>query len=263
MNVLRPELTAVPRYFLTPSLPAYANSRVARVIDLSSKGARIELIEPFEPGQTVFVVIVTKNGEVTVPGTILWCELESMLVDMIHDRYIAGVAFDRSSNAVDGLLDALSGQEAAIRVEDFRNFDRYRMIAPLTASFGSSAPVSVADLSIRGARITASERLGEGTGETLRFHVDEEIGTIEVFGRVVWAAPSNIPRMWNIGLLISGQDDQLRTAIHRLCVRGDARIDLDSLKRKFDTLRAQSRRRDDAQIPAPVPAQRLSDSAAS
>jgi hypothetical protein len=208
-------------------------------VDLSAKGARLEVVEPFEPGEPVYIVIAAKSNEITVPGTILWCELESMLVDSIHDCYIVGVAFDHPSGSVTTLIDHLLDQGGAIRIEDFRNFDRYRLVTPLSGSFGDVSPVSMLDISIRGARILSPQTFGVGVGEPLRFQAE---GDVTVVARVMWSAPSNVPEMYNTGLLITGQDEIMRAAIHRLCMKGDARIDLDSLKRKFDGLRAKARR---------------------
>ena len=243
---MRRDQRTSPRFFLNPPVPGLANNRVAKVIDLSAKGARLEVIEPFQPGEPVYLVIATKSNEITVPGNVLWCELESMLVDMIHDRYIVGVAFDHPSNSVSTLIDRLLDQGAALRIEDFRNFDRYRLITPLTASFGEGTPVSLLDLSIRGARILSTQSFGVGVGEQLRFRAD---GDVVVVARVMWSSRSNVPDMFNTGLLITGQDEIMRAAIHRLCMKGDARIDMDSLKRKFDGLRAKARRREDPSTP--------------
>lgn len=245
---MRRDLRSAPRFFINPPVPAFANNRAARVIDLSAKGARLEVVEPFQPGEPVYVVIAAKSNEVTVPGTVLWCELESMLVDMIHDRYIVGVAFDHPNNSVSTLIDRLLDQGAAIRIEDFRNFDRYRLVTPLTATFGDAAPVSLLDVSIRGARIVGTQSFGVGVGEQLRFQAD---GEVVVVARVMWSSKSNVPEMYNTGLLITGQDEIMRAAIHRLCMKGDARIDIDSLKRKFDGLRAKTRRSD---VPPATPA---------
>ena len=72
----------------------------------------------------------------------------------------------------------------------------------------------------------------------LSFQIDEENGTTEVDARVIWTAPA-ISGGQFAGLLIPDHDEIMRKAIHRLCTRGEARIDLDSLRRKFDQLRAQ------------------------
>lgn len=242
---MRPDLRAVPRFFLNPPIPAFANNKAARVIDLSVKGTRLELVERLEPGENVFLVIHWRQHEITVPATVLWCELESMLVDMVHDRYIAGLSFDRRSEAVEGLVNDLLSRDAAMRIEDFRNFDRYRLITTVSGSFGDLSPVSIADISLRGVRMISSEPLGVGASDHLRVHIDDTVGVLDVVGRVMWSSPSNVPRMYNTGLLVTGHDDAMREAINRLSMRSDARIDLDSLRRKFDTMRAQARRQND------------------
>lgn len=231
------DLRSVPRYFLNPPVPGFANGRAIRLVDLSTKGARLELVEPFEPGEQLFLQIVSASGELTVEGTILWCEIDSLLMDMVHDSYLVGVAFARTSETVNGLLDALCGKDQAIRIEDFRDHDRYHITAPLTGSFGDIAPVSLLDISLRGVRISSLTRIAVGTGANLRFQVDGESGPTDVFGKVVWTTPGANGET-QAGLLISNEDEQMRRTIHRLCVLGEARIDVDSLRRKFDQLRA-------------------------
>ena len=234
---MKPELRTVPRYFLNPPIPGFANGRAVRVVDLSSKGARLELVEPFEPGEKVFLQIVSDSGELTVEGTILWSEIDSLLMDMLQDRYLVGVSFLRTSAVVNDLLDALCGKDQAIRIEDFRDHDRYHVTAPLTGSFADVAPVSLLDLSLRGARITSLSPIGNGASGPLQFQVDEESGPMDVFAKVIWARPASNGET-QAGLLISSNDEQMRRIIHRLCIRGEARIDVDSLRRKFDQLRA-------------------------
>ena len=238
---MRPDLRSVPRYFLNPSLPSFANGKAARVVDLSSKGCRLELVEPLIPGEHLYLQIIAGNKEITVEGSVLWCEIDSLLVDMLHDRYLVGIAFLRPSSAVEALVEELCGREMALRIEDFRDYDRYTLASPLTGSFGEVAPVSILDLSIRGARISVPSNLGMGSGAMLRFQIDRDSGTTEVFGKVMWTT-SSVTGDTHAGLQITGADEQLRQAIDRLCIRGEARIDLDSLRRKFDNLRAQAAR---------------------
>ena len=238
------DLRTVPRYFLTPPLPAYANGRTARFIDLSVKGARLELVEKFEPGERVFLMVASKGMEITVPATVLWCEIDSLDINLIHDRYLCGLGFEKPSSAVDALIDDLCGRDAAIRIEDYRHYDRYFITAPLTGSFGEVAPISIVDLSVRGARIIGRGKFGVGSGDQLRFQVDSELGPVDVFGKVMWAAPTMVSGEMTAGLSISGHDEVLRGAIHRLCVRSEARINLDSLRQKFELLRAEALRRE-------------------
>lgn len=237
---MRVDHRTVPRFFLNPSLPAFANGKSVRVVDLSTKGARLHLVETLQPGEQVYLQIIAGNREIVVEGTVLWCEIDSLLVDMLHDSYLAGIAFAHASTVVGAFLEEMTGT-AALRIEDFRSHDRYRVTAPLTGSFGDGVPVSVLDLSIRGARIALAADVGAGSGGVLRFQVDEESGPTEVYGKVVWTAPS-VTREIHAGLQITGEDEALRKAIHRLLVRNEARIDLDSLRHKFDQMRAQAAR---------------------
>ena len=234
----RPELRSVPRYFLSPSLPALADDKLIRLVDLSVKGARLELEERFEPGSVIVLVIVTDRGNIKVKAKILWCEIDSLRFDDTADRYLAGVSFAHEISNIDVLLDELCTQGVAIRIEDSRNYDRYRVTVPLTASFAEFAPVSLVDISIRGAKVLVNGAVEVGADGQLKFQVDDETGPMSVHGRVVWVAPA-ISGGYYAGLSVSGHDDALRAAIHRLCTRGEARIDLDTLRRKFDQLRTQ------------------------
>ena len=235
----RAELRTVPRYFLSPSLPALADDKLIRLVDLSVKGARLEVEERYESGREIVLVIVTDRGNMKVKAKVLWCEIDSLRLEEEADRYLAGVSFAHALSNIDVLLDELCANGLAIRIEDSRSHDRYRINVPLTATFGDYAPVSLSDLSVRGAKIALNSEIENGTDGQLKFQVDDELGMVTVHGRVVWAAPS-ISGGYYAGLHISGHDDILRQAIHRLCLRGEARIDLDTLRRKFDQLRAES-----------------------
>ena len=215
----------------------------ARILDLSSKGARLEMVHPLESGKQYYLEI---PGGITVQVTALWSELDSINIEMIHDTYLIGVTFERPSRVVSALIDELLGRDAAMRIEDFRSCDRYRITAPITATFGQSTPVSLLDLSLRGARIASAHRIGVGSTEHLRFQIDGESGPIDVAGRVVWTTAGQHGEM-HAGVAIVGEDEKMREVIHALCVSGEARIDLDSLRRKFDNLRIAAAQRAVAQ----------------
>lgn len=239
----RQESRAVPRFFLTPPLNGFASGRAVRVIDVSSKGARLETVEPLESGSDISLAILTGWGEVTVKAGVLWCDLDSLQIGSSHDRYLAGLVFRSPSHGVEDLIDEVSTKGAAIRIEDFRNFERYRLGAPMTASFGEYSPISLINLSLRGARIESGAPIPNDTIDHLIFQIDEKSGPTDVEGRVVWTNP--IPTGgFQAGLLIDGVDDIMRAAIHRLCARNEAQIDLDALRRKFDMLRAEWRARE-------------------
>ena len=127
----------------------------------------------------------------------------------------------------------------AIPIEDARSADRFHITARLTGSFGTIAPVSVIDLSVRGARIAVPQFVRFGTTSVLRFQVDGESGPIDVSSTVVWCLGAE-KEGFEAGLKIDAQEERLRLAIHRLCMRDEARIDLHSLRRRFDSMRALS-----------------------
>jgi len=137
------------------------------------------------------------------------------------------------------LIQNLLEAKVAVPIQDCRNADRYRIAFPLTGSFGSRH-ASLIDLSINGARLAVRQFLQPGTVDTVAFQVDSETGPIVTDATVAWCIGG--PREgFEAGLKIAGQEDVLRLAIHRLCMRNEARIDLHSLRRKFDSLRTAAR----------------------
>jgi hypothetical protein len=237
--VHRPENRSVPRFFLTPALQAFAGGRAVRVVDLCLNGARLEHNEPFPRGTDITLAIRASDREVSVKANVLWCQLDSLQLSATHDRYLTGVAFRSNAHAVAELIDELRVAKAVIPIEDERNFDRYRLNAPITASFGPLSPVSLLDLSMRGAKIEAGSGIEAGMTGQLIFQVDVESGPIDVAAEVKWVRPT-VEGGFHAGLLIAGHDETMADAIQRLCRRGEAQIDLNALRRKFDALRAES-----------------------
>jgi hypothetical protein len=234
---MRPEHRTGPRYFLNPPLHGSANGKIARVLDVGAKGLRLELRQQIDPGSPVEVGF----GPLKMRGTILWCQVDTMNFASEDDYYLAGVAFDAPAGEVEDVALGLVGKGEAIRIVEMRAHDRYRITAPLTGSFGEIAPVSILDLSAGGARIAMLQRVKEGYTQTLRFQVDDQIGPITLEATVAWCSPSPVIREFYAGLSVADGEEQLRRAINRLCTRDEARIDMDSLKRKFDALRLASR----------------------
>ncbi len=236
-----PDLRTVPRYFLNPSLNGFAGGRTVRVVDLAVKGARLEHVEPFDVGADVNLAMLAGDHDVNVKASVLWCELDSLQLTPAQDRYLTGVAFRGDSLMVSDLIHDLLANNAAMLIEDARAFDRYHISAPLTASFGPYSPVSLLDLSLRGARIETGPGLEAGETGQLIFQVDDASGPIDVMARVMWSS-STPEGAFRAGLLVEGFDDDMRAAIHNLCRRGEAHPDLSALRRKFDALRAESLR---------------------
>ncbi|HMC21874.1 MAG TPA: PilZ domain-containing protein [Thermoanaerobaculia bacterium] len=228
-------LRSFPRYFLLPPLAALAGRETVQVIDISLKGARLELHAPLRVGSRIRLLIHTTDGTVDEQVTVLWSQIDDLSVEHGIDRYMAGIEFDTQSEAVGNLIDRLLLCHNAVAIEDVRTSDRYRISVPMTGIFGI-LQIGVQDLSIRGARISLPYFIRVGTVSPFAFQVDAVGGPVEVLGTVAWCL-GTATSGFEAGLRIDGEDERLRSAIHRLCMRDEARIDLHSLRRKFDALR--------------------------
>ncbi len=227
-------LRSYPRYFLLPPLAATAGRESAQVLDLSLKGARLELSAPLRVGSRQRLLIETSDGIVDEQTTVLWSQIDDLRIGGI-DRYIAGLEFDNQPTSVGELIERLLACHGAVAIEDARSADRYRINAPMTGIFGI-LQIGIQDLSIRGARISLPYFIRVGTVSPFAFQVDEGSGPVEVLATVAWCLGTSQDG-FEAGLKIDGEEERLRAAIHRLCMRDEARIDLHSLRRKFDALR--------------------------
>jgi hypothetical protein len=229
-------LRTLPRYFLMPPLNATAGRESASVIDLSLGGTRLELSRPLPVGSRQRLRIETVDGVVDEEATVLWCQIDELSLDTGIDHYLAGLEFDQEpTESVGELIERLLATHAALPVEDARTADRYRLSVPLTGILGI-LQVEVVDLCVRGARISIPYFLRVGTITPFAFQVDVATGPVEVLATVAWCLGTE-KAGFEAGLKIDGEEERLRAAIHRLCMRDEARIDLHSLRRKFEALR--------------------------
>ncbi|HUJ12801.1 MAG TPA: PilZ domain-containing protein [Thermoanaerobaculia bacterium] len=231
-------LRSYPRYFLIPPLFATAGAESVRIVDLSLKGARLELNAPLRAGSRHRLVVMTNDGVIDEQVTVLWSQIDDLPVESGSDRYMAGIEFDGQPEAVGELIERLLSSHNALPIEDSRSADRYRVCVPMTGIFGI-LQIGVLDLSTRGARISLPYFIRVGTVSPFAFQIDEETGPIEVLGTVAWCI-GTAATGFEAGLRIENEEDRMRTAIHRLCMRDEVRIDLHSLRRKFDALRQTS-----------------------
>jgi PilZ domain-containing protein len=234
---MKQDLRTGPRYFLNPPIPGSANSTDVRIVDVGARGCRIELRESIDPASKLDISL----GPLKLKGTVLWCQVDALNFSCDYDGYLAGIAFESPSDEAERFAWQLAEEGKAVRIEEMRAYDRYRITAPLTGSFGEIAPVSIVDVSVAGARVAMLHRVPAGQTGTLRFQVDDETGPVDLEATVKWCRPSPIIREHYAGLEIPAAEERLREVIHRLCTRNEARIDIDSLKRKFDMLRLASR----------------------
>jgi hypothetical protein len=226
---------SAPRYFLDEPLPALLDGLSADVVDISVKGARVQLKAPVPKGASVSFTINAGGGSLVISATVLWCDLGAFsLSDDESDRYLCGVAFEHPVSMVGHLIEDLVANDAATVIEECRNNERYRVTAQLTASFAGLSGARVLDLSIRGARLTLPAQLKMGTTATLRFHFNGRETPVDLNATIVWSRAAERKGRYEAGLRIDGDEDWLRTVIDELTLRNGVEMERDSLDRKFD-----------------------------
>ena len=232
------DFRTAPRYFVMTALPATLGQAEANVVDLSARGARVQLTQPFNMGASVQFRMQTERGTITTQATVSWCRMAALALDDLEcDRYLCGVMFDEEQPAVMQVIDDLVASEMAMRIEDARGTERYEITKQLQGSFGMHSSVRILDLSIRGARIGTDRPVPVGTAAALRFCVDRK--HIDLYAEMVWCKASERRSGFECGLRIEGEESLLRQVIAQLCTHNQARIDLNSLRRKFDPMHGE------------------------
>ena len=229
------DFRTVPRFFIMTALPAKLGQAEVNVVDLSVRGARLQLMQPFSIGATLQFTLTTELATISARATVSWCRMAALALDDVEcDRYLCGVMFDEEQPAVMKIVDGLLAREMAMRIEDARATERYEVTTHLTGSFGMHSPVRILDLSNRGARIGTDRPAPVGTGAALRFRVDRK--HVDIYAEMVWCKPAERRNGFECGLRIQGEEALLRQVIAQLCTHNQARIDLHSLRRKFDPM---------------------------
>jgi len=230
------DFRTVPRFFMMTAVPATIGESEANVVDLSVRGARLQVMKPFAIGANLQFSIETNRERVSTPAIVSWCRMAALsLDDEESDRYLCGINFEDELPVLQQMIDDLMARELAMRIEDARSTERYSVTAQVTGSFGVHSPVRILDLSIRGARIATDRQVIPGTRAALRFRVERK--HVDVTADMVWCRPSDRRNGFEVGLSIEGEEPLLRHVIAHLCTHNQARIDLNSLRRKFDPLR--------------------------
>ena len=228
------------RYFVITPLPAEMGGVNADVVDISSRGARIQVTERIDLGRPMTFMLKTKDAAIETVASAVWCDVAAFaLHDEELDRYLCGITFDHSLSIIRHIISDLVETHAAIPIEESRNSDRYRVIAPLTASFAENAGLRVLDLSIRGARLSTPSLLRPGTSGRLRFSINGNETHVWLPATVMWARSAQRKGRFEAGLRIVDAEDWLRTVIDELALRDGVVIETDSLQRKFDPFTAK------------------------
>ncbi len=229
------EFRTVPRYFVLSALPARLGAFDVNIVDLSTRGARMHATQPFTIGSTLPFTLQTAGSTIATQATVSWCRMAALaLDDLEHDRYLCGIMFDQEQPAMVKVIDDLLAAEQAMRIEDARTTERYEITVQMTGSFGMHSPVRLLDLSIRGARIATDRMVLAGTIAPLRFRVDRK--HLDIKAEMMWCRPSERRGGFECGLRIEGEESLLRQVIAHLCTQNQARIDLNSMRRKFDPM---------------------------
>ena len=235
------DLRTEGRFFVVTPLQAEINGVNADLVDISSKGARLQVTQSIKTGQPVPFTLRTSDAAIATKATPVWCEMAAMsLCDDEMDRYFCGVTFDRSLSVITHLIEDLVAAGSAISMADNRNSTRYRVIAPLSASFGELGSLRVLDLSIRGARLMTPSLLKTGGSGRLRFAINGDDTPVWLPATVMWSRPAERKGRFEAGLRISDAEDWLKTVIDELALRDGVVIETDSLQRKFNPLGGQN-----------------------
>ncbi|SRR5712691_1784081 len=232
------DFRTAPRYFIITALPSTLGDAAANVVDLSVRGARVQLTQPFNIGAAVHFTLQTESGTISTSATVSWCRMAALALDDVEcDRYLCGIQFDEEQSGVMKVVEPLLAGEMAMRIEDARASERYEMTKELRGSFGMQSSVRILDLSIRGARIASDRPVPVGTAAALRFRVDHK--HIDLYAEMVWCKPAERRGGFECGLRVDGEESLLRQVIAQLCTHNQARIDLQSLRRKFDPMHGE------------------------
>jgi hypothetical protein len=230
------EFRSVPRYFVLTALPAKLGGAAANIVDLSLRGARVQSTQLFAMGTPLLFEIQSNLGTISVQATVEWCRMAALsLDDEGSDRYLCGVRFEHEMPVVKHVIDDLLATDMAIRIEDARSTERYTITTQITGSFGVHSPVRILDLSTGGARISTDRMVPAGSIAPLRFRIDRK--NIDLNAEMVWCRPAERRGGFEAGLKIEGEELLLRQVIAQLCTKNYARIDLHSLRRKFNPMR--------------------------
>ena len=238
---MRNDLRVFPRYFLPGGLAALLAQSNASVVDLSIKGARLQVTKQLPIGVKLSFVLMAGGSTIRTFATVLWCQMAALALDQHEsDVYLAGVVFDEAVPALAGVIDQLMARDKAMPIQDSRSCERYAVTTPVNAWFGDhAADAQLVDLSLRGARIAIDESARIGRTPSLRFSL-ENGPMVDLPATVAWCGRSEQTGSYQVGLSITGEETLLGAVIAHLCMRKHARVDLNSLRRKFDPLRAAS-----------------------
>ena len=229
------DLRTEARYFIVTPLDAELGGINADVVDISTRGARLQVTQRVQPGREMPFALRMADATIETVATPVWCDVAAFsLRDDELDRFFCGITFNHSVSLIKHLIDDLVAARTAVPIAENRANDRYRVIAPLTASFADLGSLRVLDISIRGARVTTPALLEAGTSGRLRFTINGNDTHVWLPATVVWSKPAQRKGRFEAGLRITDAEHWLKIVIDELALRDGVVIDADGLRRKFD-----------------------------
>jgi len=232
-------LRTAERFLLAPPMTAHFGAAAVSICDISAKGARFLHEKPLEMG-TKSILKVPLDGRpspVTLEAVVVWTQGDGK-----HGRYVSGVRTYGSPETVDGLLQQLETSRRSNRIEELRASDRFH-VGPALVGRYTNRPVTIENLSARGARIAIGGQLQRGTIGELQFAIPDAKLEITVTAQVAWSGVKAVAETtsYRAGLSIAEKPEQLRLAIAHLCDVDRASLDTQSLGLKLKILRARAR----------------------
>ncbi|HXI13346.1 MAG TPA: SpoIIE family protein phosphatase [Thermoanaerobaculia bacterium] len=234
-------LRTVERFILRPPVDALFGNVPVAITDLSLKGARFTHKLPLEAGaKSVLQFSLDQSPLIPIESAIVWTQNESNGAQL----YVSGVRTYGRPDQIEHLLQVLQEQHRSSRIEEFRAIDRFRILEPMSGQFSPVGEVTFADISARGARISALAQPVVGSSGTLRFRVPKSTFDISVTATVVWstvrAIGMNNESQFSAGLRISEKPELMRGAIGHMCELNLATLDTSSLKLKLKIILARA-----------------------
>lgn len=176
------------------SVEALSLEGEAEASDVSPKGLRLESDQPVEQGSELKLVIDAGEEEaLEATGRVTWCRgRESPTGKTVYD---VGVAFESQwlAQKRGPLGTALARIFAMNRYEPARSYERTPVSLRAEAASATAIDLEIADLSLGGMQLCASQGLGGRVreGSAVIVELEHEGKTHSIDGRVAWVAGSD------------------------------------------------------------------------
>ncbi len=217
---------------MQPPLAAQFGAAAVSVCDISAKGARFTHGHSLQMGQKSLLRLTLEGHLLQVEAVVVWTQVDPLS----PSRFVSGVRTYGAAEAIEGMLGELQKAKRTTRIEELRRSDRFDVQQPIDGRF-EGVPVTIENLSVRGAGIIATAPLAKGERGTLSFL------NVEVSAEVAWCAVKSLdPTRYRAGFFIGEKAELMRLAIGRLCEGGQASLDTHSLALKLKIIRARARR---------------------